>query len=595
MGSSSASSSQPSARVPSPSPSPRSMRFGSSRHNSLVQQPSSASSSFLPLPPAANGIRIPHSQADLDRLHMERQLGELSMMSSSRASSSFLSRSSNHPDDDGRSQTASHPSQDDFGSSVEFARAPSPGGNLSAQGAAGHAAGSSFGQSSFNTTHTAHQHAPSPVSTNGHHASAITLRTGLVGSGLPAFRGQQGGSKGFDDDRELGKMLGGSNPQQRAFSFGLSDLGFPSSGKDDAPTPRPTKSKKLTDALARSFSPARHSARVPSPLAAGGHPSRGQRSATEESLFTTLARGVEDQLRPPLQSHPSPSQFDTGGHLRRSSSAGNNGTKKKRDVSAQLGRRASQNRSRAVSGGGIGQTSICLPDVTGLTEAVGETPLRAAPRQTTLHEGREEPHRPFCPYSEGHTAHHVLLTGNRLFLPPFSLSTPRAPDLAVSPPVARVGKLAVAPPDRPAGGRAPFDARAGGSRQGGVDPREGGLAEPAARRRGSVGEEVLRGARGEERCVFSSFSPLARFLPSFCGLNLTLSCSTGGSGRYASFAGVEAPGRPQGSASRHRSASGATPGGSSRVGQAGRGGRPTPGRSACAQCRGWRPEAGVRG
>lgn len=390
------------------------MRFGSSRHNSLVQQPSSASSSFLPLPPAANGIRIPHSQADLDRLHMERQLGELSMMSSSRASSSFLSRSSNHPDDDGRSQTASHPSQDDFGSSVEFARAPSPGGNLSAQGAAGHAAGSSFGQSSFNTTHTAHQHAPSPVSTNGHHASAITLRTGLVGSGLPAFRGQQGGSKGFDDDRELGKMLGGSNPQQRAFSFGLSDLGFPSSGKDDAPTPRPTKSKKLTDALARSFSPARHSARVPSPLAAGGHPSRGQRSATEESLFTTLARGVEDQLRPPLQSHPSPSQFDTGGHLRRSSSAGNNGTKKKRDVSAQLGRRASQNRSRAVSGGGIGQTSICLPDVTGLTEAVGETPLRAAPRQTTLHEGREEPHRPFCPYSEGHTAHHVLLTGNRL-------------------------------------------------------------------------------------------------------------------------------------------------------------------------------------
>lgn len=508
MGSSSASSSQPSARVPSPSPSPRSMRFGSSRHNSLVQQPSSASSSFLPLPPAANGIRIPHSQADLDRLHMERQLGELSMMSSSRASSSFLSRSSNHPDDDGRSQTASHPSQDDFGSSVEFARAPSPGGNLSAQGAAGQAAGSSFGQSSFNTTHTAHQHAPSPVSTNGHHASAITLRTGLVGSGLPAFRGQQGGSGGFDDDRELGKMLGGSNPQQRAFSFGLSDLGFPSGGKAEAPIPRPTKSKKLTDALARSFSPARHSVRVPSPLAAGGHPSRGQRSATEESLFTTLARGVEDQLRSPLQSHPSPSQVDAGGHLRRSSSAGNNGTKKKRDVSAQLGRRASQNRSRAVSGGGIGQTSIYLPDVTGLTEAVGEMPLRAAPRQTTLHEGREDPHRQFCPQlRRSHSAPRFADTELSLFLPPSSLSTPRAPDLAVPPPVARDRKLAVAPPDRPAGGRTPSDARAGGGGQGGVDSREGGLAEPAARRGGNVGEEVLRGTRGEEGCVFLHSPP----------------------------------------------------------------------------------------
>ena len=374
---------------------------------------------------------------------MERALEELSMMSSSRASSSYLSRAEHSASSGGghshhapslnhRRPTANESllslSHDDFGSSVEFARANSPHGaaNLSA---AQHGRRSSNGGSSFNTTGGGAgglANAPSPVSTNGHHASAITLRTGLVGSGLPTSTsgGRAGGprqaSAGFDDERELGKMLGGGGARPApavdgVFTFGLSDLGY---GFDEVPpTPKTAASAtsikartKLADALGRttsSFSPRasshhHHPARVASPL------------RTEESLFTTLARTAEDQLlvhrreqqyNQPLREMRSPAQGEGAG-IRRSTSGGGGGGngKKKRPMTAAAdspvaNRRPSQQaaRARAVSGAGgqqqHQQPSLYLPDVTGLSEAVGETPLRPA-RRPTVQEGCEPAQRP---------------------------------------------------------------------------------------------------------------------------------------------------------------------------------------------------------
>lgn len=411
------------------------MRFAGARQQQHLST-TTASSSFLPLPPltaVAGGLHIPHSQADLDRLQMERQLEELSMMSSSRASTSIVTRSSSagpttfqphrplppafnqRPTDD---FSLSH---DDFGSSVEFARANSPTHNLSAN-----ASGRRSNASSFNTTAGGGALAPSPVSTNGHHASAITLRTGLVGSGLPTSHtgGKGGGAKtgGFDDERELGKMLRGDGgaaaaPASRAvgtgegFAFGLSDLGFPSIVDDEPPTPKAHpqghRPRKLADALGRTasgLSPRpttgathHHQARVASPL-------RNAREGTEESLFTTLARGVEDQLllaRQPMRDVASPAQPETG--VRRSTSGGGAGKKKRptgmaaADTSISGGRRSNHQaaRARAVSGGNSHQqASLYLPDVTGLSEAVGETPLRPS-RRPTVQEGREPAQRSF--------------------------------------------------------------------------------------------------------------------------------------------------------------------------------------------------------
>jgi len=436
MASSTGSSSLPSGRAPSPSPSPRSMRFAGAR-----QPLASTSSSFLPVPPPppSSTTVIPHSQADLDRLQMERALEELSMMSSSRASSSFVTRSSSagppRPTWQQRPASLNHRapapaddslfSHDDFGSSVEFARANSSRHNLSALD--GRPTSLNGGGSSFNTTggggNGGFPSAPSPVSTNGHHASAITLRTGLVGSGLPtSLRSGPSPSAtapktGFDDERELAKMLGptaagASDGRARtgdAFGFsGLPDFGY--GGVSSPPTPKaqqqaPRPRSKLVDALGRTSS-AGFSPRAGPAAGRGGSPLR-----TEESLFTTLARGVEDQLllhRQPLREQRSPAQAESGGGVRRATSAGGGG-KKKRSTGAptadssvgNISRRPSGQaaRARAVSGGGGGvngshqQASLYLPDVTGLSEAVGETPLRPT-RRPTVQEGRETAQRP---------------------------------------------------------------------------------------------------------------------------------------------------------------------------------------------------------
>jgi hypothetical protein len=437
-------SSNSSTHLPSPSPSPRTMRghkSSSSASHSLHSHPSffninsnafngnnttnhnpssSASSSLLhPMSSHVNNdfrqhsIPIPHSNDDLDRLRLEHQLGHLSIMSSSRASS------------------APSMSLDD-GSSVEIGRAWD-GRNLSTQGL------TSTGIS-YSTNPGA-----SPVSTTGHHASAVTLRAGLMGQPSSRERRARDGSDEFDEDRDLKGILGGDGT---GLSFGLTDMGLgetpmpaskhagggrrvtesdfrSSKSKKNAsadqsldpqqhynqqhqaplPLPNNLSRTKLADALTRSFSPRRPSTNSPPPSrnVSAASRSRNARGSTQESHFETLARNIEDQLRAPPSSQqsrtplndsnlnpsnnnpPAPSKSPNTSAKVGSGKRQPSGNKKKSDDSRSMRRDAhsmsmlggldASAMSLGVSRDTQGRMKLYLPDVTGLSDGV-QTPAR---------------------------------------------------------------------------------------------------------------------------------------------------------------------------------------------------------------------------
>lgn len=280
------------------------------------------------------------------------------------------------------------------------------------------------GQSSLAST-TGIPGPPSPGSTAAHHASVVTLRAGLAGlAGLAAgSSGHQDATGGFDDDRELGRMLDGG--AGAGISFGLHDMllgdtpkhppsssshyhqqrravtepDFLRSGGGEnvnnenraPPTPRPSSSK-LADALAAgAFSPRRPSVGVSSPLrgpssgaGAGGRP-RSSREGSQESRFELLARDLEDQLqhqasRTPLGELPmaSSSASRPGPNKASAKNKAVNGLYH-HSLAARPGNNTSM-LSLAESRDGNGKLRLFLPDVTGLTEMV-QTPARAGGRK----------------------------------------------------------------------------------------------------------------------------------------------------------------------------------------------------------------------
>lgn len=417
------SSSSSSTRQPSPSPSPRTMRRGG-RPSSHSRTTSQDSNSFFH--PSHNqdhpqdrsttsqmygtqtgrhpslSLPIPHSNEDLDRIRLEQQLGSLSMMSSSHASSSAAARSVD----------------DDDGSSVEMGRGYD-GRNLSGAGGGGRD-GSTLAGGSYSTIGGA-----SPVSTAGHHVSAVTLRAGLVG-GAGGRHGGGGAGEAFDEDRELGRMLnnaaGGAGG---GISFGLGEMGlgdsptasskhhhssnrrvtesdFRGANKGRSSPGRPAHSvnnenqppssssrqhhhpshlpsplrPKLADGLTRSFSPKRPSSIASPPP---NHQRGNSGRAHQESRFETLARGLEDQIRVggggSRMAMGEVSLNGVGGEGRRHPSGG---------ARRKGGRGGGANSSFVSSTGlqkdGGGKMMFSLPqDVTGMSR-VHETPGRAARR-----------------------------------------------------------------------------------------------------------------------------------------------------------------------------------------------------------------------
>ncbi|CED82349.1 cep57 cep57-mt-bd: centrosome microtubule-binding domain protein [Phaffia rhodozyma] len=425
----SSSSSSSTTHQPSPSPSPRSMRRKSNQAGpfSLRQSPS-LSNSFPPPSAAAHrhasssasSLLIPHSHDDLDRIRLEEQLGGISLMSSSRASSSVATSTrtgtsfatERDEDDD------AYEDEDEDGSSIEVGRAAHENGNLSAIDHLHHGHGlASFAQPESFSTVTGF---PSPVSTAGHHASAITLRTGLTGG---QHNGRGGGhhhhnqQSGFDSDRELAPII----KDDKGLSFGLGDSAgeSPLIGTSGLPlsmansNANPIGRPKLVDAIAQDFSPRR-----PSSRSNGNRYSANTAAAArtgslfptkiqpplQESKFEMLARGIESNL-PRRQSGPIDRQpmselsfnesreFNSISSLKRGNSNGQSVARRNANKPGLTKKKStSRGQSSFAAGLGDGKSVLFLPDVTGLTDGLVESPARRGKKTVKEGDHREDSH-----------------------------------------------------------------------------------------------------------------------------------------------------------------------------------------------------------
>lgn len=396
-------SSSSSTHLHSPSPSPRSMRRNTnqqlslsninSRSSSLLQQsfppPTNnthssryPSSQRIHHPRPSNSLLIPHSHDDLDRIRLEEQLGGISLLSSSRASDSMVTNTNtgvSYADED-------EEEDEEEGSSVEIGRAGEVENLSAASGGM-----SPLGGASFSATTVF----PSPTSTNGHHASAITLRAGLTGAGARAQPG------GFDEDRELGQIL---DHRGESVAGAFSSLKNQPSFKLNNPTP--SSRPKLVDAITRNFSPRRPSSNTPIASANAYHHRTNTNNYTsdvkpQESRFEMLAKGVaqtatsSEHIRKPMSEL---SFHDSREHrsvtsLRRGNS---NGSQSKRNpnksASSKRNSGSKTGQQHPSFGFGDGKSALFLPDVTGLTDGLIDSPVRKGKRvvQEGLH--RDDPH-----------------------------------------------------------------------------------------------------------------------------------------------------------------------------------------------------------
>lgn len=177
---------------------------------SILHSPSRLSSTMDPLP-------IPPSYYDLERRHLEHtidhDLHSLSL-SSLHTSTSSSSSSPFHPHDYSHSFI---PSSSD--PSLEYPRAQCSGISAQPTQDVGHS--HIYGPSG--TPRAARRTKPqsdnfgggpststgiSPVSTAGHHASAITLGTGAFKGRIPETNSGDHDDEGFDPERSLGRLVG---------------------------------------------------------------------------------------------------------------------------------------------------------------------------------------------------------------------------------------------------------------------------------------------------------------------------------------------------------------------------------------------------
>lgn len=169
------------------------------------------------LSPTMDPLPIPPSYYDLERRHLEHtidhDLHSLSL-SSLHTSASSSSSSPFHPHDYSHSfiSSSSDPS-------LEYPRAQCSGVSAQPTQDVGH--GHSYGPSG--TPRAARRTNPhpdnfgggpststgiSPVSTAGHHASAITLGTGAFKGRIPETNSGDHDDEGFDPERSLGRLVG---------------------------------------------------------------------------------------------------------------------------------------------------------------------------------------------------------------------------------------------------------------------------------------------------------------------------------------------------------------------------------------------------
>lgn len=168
------------------------------------------------LPHTMDPLPIPPSYYDLERRHLEHTIDHdlHSLSLSSLHSSTSSSSSPFHPHDYSNSFISS---SSDL--SLEYPRAQFSGISTQPTQDVGH--GHSYGPSG--TPRAARRTNPhsnnfggghstsagiSPVSTTGHHASAITLGTGAFKGRIPKTNSGDQGDGGFDPERSLGRLVG---------------------------------------------------------------------------------------------------------------------------------------------------------------------------------------------------------------------------------------------------------------------------------------------------------------------------------------------------------------------------------------------------